>query len=124
MNPRLQKVVDDEKELIRRGVPQQYWAYLAYNNHDDGLGTWTPDRAWIVKDMERFPPGGVKYAVVDGRDKRALTKHISNSWKGDGCVQVKNGDIVPWTEEDWENEWKEWLVTGKLTRLSLKEVKD
>jgi hypothetical protein len=108
MNPRLQKVIHEEKELTLRGVPQVYWAYLAYNGIGDGIGTWTPDRDWIVKDIEKFP-NGLTYGVVDGRDKDALTQHILTSWQGHGSVKRVNGKIVPWTEEDWETEWKEWL---------------
>lgn len=111
MNPRLQKVVDEEKELTLRGVPQKYWAYIAYNGWGDGLGTWTPDRAWIVKDIEQFPSDGLTYGVVDGRDKHALTQHILTSWQGHGSFKVVNDELVPWTEADWENEWKTWLAS-------------
>jgi hypothetical protein len=116
MDSRLQKVIDEERLLTLRGVPQIYWAYLAYNTNGDGLGTWTPDRWWIVKDIVTPPNEGLTYAVVDGRDKGALTQHIHISWQGHGSFKRVNGVMVPLTEEDWETEWKEWLSSKEATQ--------
>lgn len=117
MNPKLQKVIDEENALTLRGVPRNQWAYLAYNGYGDGLGTWTHDRDWILENMKRFP-NVLIYGVVDGHDKAALTEHIYNSWKGHGRVTEKNGKLVDWTEGDSEAEWEEWVLAGQLERLS------
>jgi hypothetical protein len=114
MNNRLQQVEADEKQLTLHGVPPCYWVYLAHNGCGDGLGMWTWDREWILKDMETVP-NSLTYNAVDGRDMTNILKYIDRSWRGHGCI--KTGTNEPWAAADSEMTWNEWLVTAKLKCL-------
>ncbi len=111
------KIEQEETEL--KHVPQCYWAYVAHNGRGDGLGTWSPDRNWILTDMSKYP-NTLAYNVVDGRNKENIRKYIGTSWSDDGgACKVKDGEIVMYTIEDWDMEWKQWLVAADLKCLKI-----
>lgn len=97
----LARLIAEEDALAQRNVPRRFYVYIAYNGYNDGLGTWTVDRAWIVADMKTLP-NSLAYTVVDGRDKSAVTRHIYRSWDG-------HGFWPHWTREDSDKEYTEWL---------------
>jgi len=106
----LHQVHEDEKKLIARGVPRCYWAYLAHNpGINDGFGTWTPDRDWIVKDAVRYP-GALEYHAVDGRDKAAV---LHDSWICGCPKKIVAGAMVSCVEATWYK----WLVSAGSSKL-------
>lgn len=102
----LARLEAEERVLEDVGVPRRYWIYIAANGSGDRLGAWTPDRAWVLADMVKFPKNGMHYTVVDGRDREAIRAHVGNSWDGCGCWHVQ--EKRPWTAADSEMAWNEW----------------
>ncbi len=99
-----------ERLLTGACVPQRFWIYIAHNGINDGLGAWTPDREWIMRDMHTHP-NSVTYLVVDGREKANIVRFVAKSWRGQGCVKRgPSGEYVQWTEADSEQEWGEWMA--------------